>query len=134
MATTNFSTYGDSEELRGYFHEILKEIGFVAIYEEEWETGFKVMGADRKRASPFTATLMNMFIGNIKRNRIVIELETMKENSLTVASLTFSPYLDVVDIKSPDKNVLEIERCEKLVGLVFDKIQERFMQQTPSTG
>jgi hypothetical protein len=134
MAITNFSTNGDLEGLRSCFQEILKDVGFIVIFEEGWETGFRVIGADRKRASQLTATLMNMFIGYVGRNRIVIELEAWRENGRTVASLTCEPYLDVVDIKSPDKNPVEIERCERLVVFATDKIQERFQQQEPGLG
>jgi hypothetical protein len=134
MANTNFSTYGDLEELRGCFHEILGAIGYIVIHEEDWDTGFRVIGADRKRASQLTTTMMNMFIGYIRKNRIVIELEAWRENGLTTATLTCDPYLDVVDIKSPDKIPVEIERCDRLVGLVTDKIQEFFQGQAPGPG
>jgi hypothetical protein len=131
MANMNFSTYGDLEELRGCFHDILCGIGFIVIHEEGWETGFRVIGADRKRASQLTTTMMNMFIGYVRRNRIVVELEAWREKGLTTAKLTCDPYLDVVDIKSPDKIPVEIERCERLVGFVMDKIQEFFQGQDP---
>jgi hypothetical protein len=131
MANMNFSTYGDLKELRGCFHDILGGIGFIVIHEEGWETGFRVIGADRKRASQLTTTMMNMFIGYVRRNRIVVELEAWREKGLTTAKLTCDPYLDVVDIKSPDKIPVEIERCERLVGFVMDKIQEFFQGQDP---
>ncbi len=126
MTTLNLSLQGNCEELRDFYIELLGEIGFFNIHQEEWGDGFRVMGASAKRSSQLTATIMNLFIGYIHKNRIVIELVAQRENDHLAASLTCTPYLDVVDLVAPDEKPEEKERCERLVNMFYDRIHGKF--------
>ena len=126
MVMLNLSLRSDTEELRIFFIEFLGEIGFIVIHKEEWRDGFRVIGASAKRTSQLTATLMNLFIGYIHRNRIAIELVAHQENGLITATLKGALYLDVVDLEAPDENPEEKERCERLTTLFYDRIQEKY--------
>ena len=122
----NLSLQGDCEELRDFYVELLGEIGFYIIHQEEWEDGFRVIGANAKRSSQLTTTIMNLFIGYIHKNRIVIELGAHRENNHLTAQLTCTPYLDVVDLVAPDEKPEEKERCERLINMFYDQIQGKF--------
>ena len=126
MAVLNLSLHGETEELRDFFIEFLGEIGFFIIHREEWRDGFRIMGASAKRTSQLTATLMNLFIGYIPRNRTAIELTARRDDGLMTATLMCTPYLDVVDLEAPDGDPQEKERCEKLTNLFHDRIQDKF--------
>ena len=126
MTTLNFSLQGDCEELRDFYIEFLNEIGFFNIHQEEWGDGLRVIGASAKRSSQLTTTIMNLFIGYIHKNRIVIELVAHRENDHLAATLMCTPYLDVVDLEAPDEIPEEKERCERLVNMFYDRIQGKF--------
>ena len=126
MTTLNLSIQGDCEELRDFYIEFLGEIGFFNIYQEEWGDGFRVIGASAKRSSQLTTTIMNLFIGYIHKNRIVIELVAHRVNDHLAATLMCAPYLDVVDLEAPDEKPEEKERCERLVNRFYDRIQGKF--------
>lgn len=126
MTTLNLSLQGDCEELRDFYIELLGEIGFFNIHQEEWGDGFRVIGASAKRSSQLTTTIMNLFIGYIHKNRIVIELVVHRENDHLAATLMCTPYLDVVDLEAPDEKPEEKERCERLVNMFYDRIQGKF--------
>jgi hypothetical protein len=70
--------------------------------------------------------MMNLFIGYIHRNRIVIELTAHQENDHLTATMICKPYLDVVDIEVPEEKPEEKERCERLVNLFSERIREKF--------
>jgi hypothetical protein len=125
LTTLNLSLQGDCEELRDFYIELLGEIGFFIIHQEEWGDGFRVIGANAKRSSQLTATIMNLFIGYIHKNRIAIELVGHREKDHLAATLMCTPYLDVVDLAAPDEKPDEKERCERLVNLFYDRIQEQ---------
>jgi hypothetical protein len=112
--------------LRDFFLELLSEIGFFTIHQEEWADGFRVIGASAKRSSQLTATIMNLFIGYIHRNRIVIELTVHREDHHLAAHLRCTPYLDVVDFEAPDEKPEETERCQRHEIMFYDRIQEKF--------
>ena len=126
LTTLNLSLQGDREELRDFYIELLGEIGFFIIHQEEWGDGFRVTGANAKRSSQLTATIMNLFIGYIHKNRISIELAAHRENDHLVAHLRCVPYLDVVDLAAPDEKPEEKERCERLANVFYDRIQGKF--------
>ena len=126
MTTLNLSLQGDCEELRDFYIELLGEIGFFIIHREEWGDGFRVIGASAKRSSQLTSTIMNLFIGYIHKNRIALELAAHRENDHLSATLMCTPYLDVVDLAAPDEKPDEKERCERLVNMFYDRIQEQF--------
>jgi hypothetical protein len=128
MTTLNLSLHGDGEELRDLFIKLLGEIGFFIIHQEELRDGFRVIGASAKRASQLTATMLNLFIGYIHRNRIVIEMTAHQENDHLTATMICKPYLDVVDIPVPEEKPEEKERCERLVSLFSERIREKFGQ------
>jgi len=126
LTTLNLSLQGDCEELRDFYVSLLGEIGFFNIHQEEWGDGFRVMGASAKRSSQLTATIMNLFIGYIPQNRIVIELVAHREKDHLAATLMCTPYLDMVDLAAPDEKPEERERCERLARLFYDRIQGKF--------
>jgi len=126
LTTLNLGVQCDCEELRDFYIELLGEIGFYTISQEEWGGGFSVMGASAKRSSQLTATIMNLFIGYIHKNRIVIELIAHRVNDHLAATLMCAPYLDVVDLAAPDENPEEKERCERLANRFYDRIQGKF--------
>ena len=126
MITLNLSLQCDCGELRDFYLELLGEIGFFIIHQEEWGDGFRVMGANVKRSSQLTATIMNLFIGYIHKNRIAIELVAHRENDNLAAHLTCTPYLDVVDLEAPDEKPEEKERCQRLANMFYDRIQGKF--------
>ncbi len=126
MTTLNLSIQCDCEELRDFYIKLLNEIGFYTIHQEEWSDGFRVMGASAKRSSQLTTTIMNLFIGYIHKNRIVIELTAHRVNDHLAATLICVPYLDVVDLEAPDEKPEEKERCERLVNRFYDRIQGKF--------
>jgi hypothetical protein len=70
--------------------------------------------------------MMNLFIGYIQRNRIAMELVAHQENDLLTSTVKCTPYLDVVDLEAPIKNPEEGEKCERLANLLYDRIQEKF--------
>ncbi len=126
MTTLNLSLQCDCEELRDFYISLLGEIGFFNIHQEEWGDGFRVIGASAKRSSQLTATIMNLFIGYIPQNRIVIELVAHREKDHLAATLMCTPYLDMVDLEAPDEKPEERERCERLARLFYDRIQGKF--------
>jgi len=126
LTTLNLSLQCDCDELRDFYIELLGEIGFFTIYQEEWGDGFRVMGASAKRSSQLTATIMNLFIGYIHKNRIVMELTATRVNGHLAATLMCALYLDVVDLEAPDEKPEEKERCERLVNRFYDRIQGKF--------
>jgi hypothetical protein len=126
MTTLNLSLHGDGEELRDFFIELLGEIGFFVTHRDVWGDGFRVIGVSAKRASQLTATIMNLFIGYIHKNRIAIELVAHVDNDHLAATLLCTPYLDVVDLAAPDEKPAERERCERLANLFYDRIQGKF--------
>ena len=126
MTPLNLSLQGNCEELRDFYIELLGEIGFFIIHQEEWGDGFRVIGASAKRSSQLTTTIMNLFIGYIHKNRIAIELVAHRENDHLATTLMCTPYLDVVDLEAPDEKPEERERCERLAKFLYDRIQEQF--------
>jgi len=126
LTTLNLSLQGGCEELLDFYIALLGEIGFFIIHQEEWKNGFRVIGASAKRSSQLTATIMNLFIGYIHKNRIALELVAHRENDHLAATLMCTPYLDVVDLAAPDEKPDEKERCERLTHFFHDRIQEQF--------
>jgi hypothetical protein len=126
LTTLNLNFQGAFEELRDYYIELLGEIGFFIIHQEEWGDGFRVIGINAKRSSQLTATIMNLFIGYIHKNRIAIELVAHRENNHLAAFLICTSYLDVVDLVAPDEKPEEKERCERLANMFYDRIQGKF--------
>ncbi|MGD2201530.1 MAG: hypothetical protein PVJ38_07865, partial [Candidatus Bathyarchaeota archaeon] len=107
MVLLNLILHCRLEELQRFFIGLLSETGFVTIHHEEWQDGFWVVGANAKRTSQLMATLMNLFIGYIRRNRIAIELDATKIGDKVKATLKCNPYLDVVDMQAPDEDPVE---------------------------
>lgn len=134
MTTLSFSLRCDRGELRDYFIELLEGIGFYVIHREEWDDGFFVIGASAKRSSQLTATLMGLFTGYIRRNRIAIELVANRERDHLAVTLKCTPYMDVVDLAAPDEDPRERERCERTAGNFYDRIRERFGDSPEDNG
>jgi hypothetical protein len=126
LTILNLDLQGDTEELQNFFIELLGEIGFFTIHNENWKDGFMVIGASAKRSSQLLVTIMNIFIGYIQRNRIAIELVANKENVHLDATLKCVPYLDVVDFEAPNEKPEEREKCKKLANFFNERIQEKF--------
>lgn len=122
----NLTLRGDLEELRDFFTGLVREIGFFVIHREEWGGGFRVIGASSKRTSQLTATVMNLFIGYVQRNRIAVELVVNRSNENMDATLRCVPYLDVVDLEAPAEKPDEIERCDRLATALQDRILGRY--------
>jgi len=128
MIVRSMDVRGAWGELLGRFLGLLDEIGFTVIHREETGDGFRVIGASAKRMSQLTATMMNLFVGYIQRNRVTVELEARQDGGVVHAVLRSCPYLDVLDMEAPGGNPEEQERCL----LLADFMQEEIMKHEQS--
>ena len=126
MATRLLSLRGDIEELKKFFLELLRQVGYTVILEEGLETGFSVIGASGQRISQLAIALHSLFGGYIPRNRIAIELKAHRDGAVMKATLKSIPYLDILDIETKEYTQGEQERCTKLVELFSEQISKQF--------
>jgi hypothetical protein len=126
MATRPLSLRGDIEEMKKFFLELLKQVGYTVILEEGLETGFRVIGADRARTSQLYVALHALVGGYVPKNRITIELTAHRDGVPMKATLKSIPYLDILDIETKEYTQSEQERCEKLVNLFAEQMLDKF--------
>ena len=126
MATRPLSLRGNIKELKKFFLELLKQVGYAVILEEGLETGFRVIGADRARTSQLSVALHALVGGYVPKNRIAIELTAHRDCAAMKATLKSIPYLDILDVETKEYTQSEQERCEKLVNLLSEQILEKF--------
>ena len=126
MATHLLSLRGDIEELKKFFLELLKQVGYTVILKEGLETGFIVIGADRERTSQLSVALHSLVGGYMPMNRIAIELTAHRDGAVMKATLKSIPYLDILDIETKEYTQGEQERCTKLVELFSEQISNQF--------
>jgi hypothetical protein len=116
----------EADELRNTFLELLVDAGFTLIHREETDDGFTLIGANSKRTSQLVATMMNLFIGYIQRNRFAVEVRATSEADRVHVVLRCCPYLDVLDMEAPPSDPEEHEKCLRLADYFQDKMIERY--------
>jgi len=126
MVTRTFMLQGETDDLRSLFLELLEDAGFTLVHREDTDNGFTLIGANAKRISQLVATMMNMFIGYIQRNRFAVELRATSEADRVHVVLRCCTYLDVLDMEAPSSNPEEQEKCLRLADYFQDKIKDRF--------
>lgn len=126
MVSRSFVLHGEADDLRTLFLETLEEARFTLVHSEDTDDGFTLIGANAKRGSQLVATMMNLFIGYIQRNRYAVELRAIQKNDKIHVILRCYPYLDVLDIKAPSGNPGEDEKCQKIANYFHDKIVDKF--------
>ena len=126
MVTRTFMLHGETDDLRSLFLELLEDAGFTLVHREDTDNGFTLIGANAKRISQLVATMMNMFIGYIQRNRFAVELRATSEADRVHVVLRCCTYLDVLDMEAPSSNPEEQEKCLRLADYFQDKIKDRF--------
>ncbi len=117
---------GEADELRNTFLELLEDAGFTLIHREETDDGFTLIGANSKRTSQLVATMMNLFIGYIQRNRFAVEVRATSEADRVHVVLRCCTYMDVLDMEAPISNPEEQEKCLRLADYFQDKMIERY--------
>ena len=126
MVTRTFMLHGETDDLRSLFLELLEDAGFTLVHREDTDNGFTLIGANAKRISQLVATMMNMFIGYIQRNRFAVEVRATSEADRVHVVLMCCTYLDVLDMEAPSSNPEEQEKCLRLADYFQDKIKDRF--------
>jgi len=96
------------------------------IHREETDDGFTLIGANSKRTSQLVATMMNLFIGYIQRNRFAVEVRATSEADRVHVVLRCCTYMDVLDMEAPISNPEEQEKCLRLADYFQDKMIERY--------
>lgn len=117
---------GEADELRNTFLELLEDAGFTLIHREETDDGFTLIGANSKRTSQLVATMMNLFIGYIMKNRFAVEVRATSEADRVHVVLRCCTYMDVLDMEAPISNPEEQEKCLRLADYFQDKMIERY--------
>ena len=126
MVTRSFVLQGEENELRNLFLEMLEDAGFTLVHREETDDGFTLIGANAKRVSQLVATMMNVFIGYIQRNRFAVELRATQKADRIHVVLRCCTYLDVLDMEASSSNSEEQEKCLRLADYFQDKITAKF--------
>jgi hypothetical protein len=126
MVTRTFMLQGEADELRNTFLELLVDAGFTLIHREETDDGFTLIGANSKRTSQLVATMMNLFIGYIQRNRFAVEVRATSEADRVHVVLRCCTYLDVLDMEAPPSDPEEHEKCLRLADYFQDKMIEKY--------
>jgi len=126
MVTRTFMLQGDVDDLRSLFLELLEDARFTLVHREDTDNGFTLIGANAKRISQLVATMMNLFIGYIQRNRFAVEVRATSEADRVHVVLRCCTYLDVLDMEAPSSNPEEQEKCLRLADYFQDKIKDRF--------
>jgi hypothetical protein len=101
MVTQTLNLHGNLEELSAFFLELLREVNFTVILEEDLEAGFRIIGTDRKRMSQLAVTLFSFTGGYLPRNRIATELAALQNDGTVTATLKSSPYIDILGYRLP---------------------------------
>lgn len=96
------------------------------IHREETDDGFTLIGANSKRTSQLVATMMNLFIGYIMKNRFAVEVRATSEADRVHVVLRCCTYMDVLDMEAPISNPEEQEKCLRLADYFQDKMIERY--------
>ena len=112
------------------FLETLEEARFTLVHSEDTDDGFTLIGANAKRVSQLVATMMNLFIGYIQRNRYAVELKVTQKADRVHVILRCYPYLDVLDMKASSGKPEEQEECLRIADYFQDKVMDWF---TPAT-
>ncbi len=126
MVSRSFVLHGEADDLRTLFLEKLEEAGFTLVHGEDTNDGFTLIGANAKRVSQLVATMMNLFIGYIQRNRYAVELRAKQINDKIYVLLRCYPYLDVLDMEATSSNPGEYEKCLRIANYFHDKIVDKF--------
>ncbi len=125
MVTRTLTLQGDVDDLRNLLLEILKDAGFTLLHLEDIDNGFMLIGANAKRTSQLVATMMNLFIGYIQRNRFAVEIRATREAERVNVVLRCCTYQDVLDMEAPSSPE-EDEKCLRLADFFQDKIVDAF--------
>jgi hypothetical protein len=126
MVTQTLNLHGNLEELSAFFLELLREVNFTVILEEDLEAGFRMIGTDRKRMSQLAVTLFSLTGGYLPRNRIAIELTALQNDGTVTATLKSSPYIDILDVEATAYTKSENEVCLRLTKTFADRMLEKF--------
>ena len=126
MVSRSFELQGEADDLRTMFLETLEEARFTLVHSEDTDNGFTLIGANAKRVSQLVATMMNLFIGYIQRNRYAVELKATQKADRVHVILRCYPYLDVLDIKASSGKPEEQEKCLRIADYFQDKVMDRF--------
>jgi len=130
MVSRSFELQGEADDLRTMFLETLEEARFTLVHSEDTDDGFTLIGANAKRVSQLVATMMNLFIGYIQRNRYAVELKVTQKADRVHVILRCYPYLDVLDMKASSGKPEEQEECLRIADYFQDKVMDWF---TPAT-
>lgn len=126
MVSRSFMVHGEADYLRTTFLEALEEARFTLVHREDADDGFTLIGANAKRVSQLVATMMNLFIGYVQRNRYAVELRATQKADRVHVILRCYPYLDVLDMKATSGDPDEREKCLRIAdyfqGKVMDKL------------
>ena len=125
MVSRSFVVQGEADDLRTMFLETLEEARFTLVHSEDTDDGFTLIGANAKRVSQLAATMMNLFIGYIQRNRYAVEMRATRQADRIHVFLRCCAYLDVLDMEAPS-NAEEREKCLRLADYFQDKIMDAF--------
>jgi len=126
MVSRSFELQGEADDLRTMFLETLEEARFTLVHSEDTDDGFTLIGANAKRVSQLVATMMNLFIGYIQRNRYAVELKATQKADRVHVILRCYPYLDVLDMKASSGKPEEQEKCLRIADYFQDKVMDRF--------
>ena len=126
MVSRSFELQGEADDLRTMFLETLEEARFTLVHSEDTDDGFMLIGANAKRVSQLVATMMNLFIGYIQRNRYAVELKATQKAERVHVILRCYPYLDVLDMKASSGKPEEQEKCLRIADYFQDKVMDRF--------
>jgi hypothetical protein len=125
MVSRSFVLRGEADDLRKLFLETLEEARFTLVHSEDKDDGFTLIGANAKRVSQLMATMMNLFIGYIQRNRFAVEIRATREPGGVHVVLRCCTYQDVIDMEAPSSPE-EHEKCLRLANYFQDKIVDAF--------
>jgi len=128
MAARTIRLQGDHEELYSFFKELLQDVNFVILHEEQLGDGFHIVAVNKKRTSQLTTALLSLIGGFILRRRTGIELFAQERDGVLTAELRCAPYLGSLDIEVAAESQEERDMCRRLVELFGDKILEGLNQ------
>lgn len=127
MVTQTLNLHVKLEELSAFFLELLREVNFTVVLEEDLEAGFRIIGTNRKRVSQLVATLFSLTGGYLPQNRIAIELRALQNGDAVTATLKSSPYIDILDVEATAYTKSENETCSRLTKTFADRMLEKFL-------
>jgi hypothetical protein len=125
MVTRTLTLQGDVDDLRNLLLEILGDAGFTLLHLEDIDKGFTLIGANAERTSQLAATMMNLFIGYLQRNRFAVEIRATREADRVHVVLRCCTYQDVIDMEAPSSPE-EHEKCLRLADYFQDKMVDAF--------